>query len=695
MEIKVDEDRLEGGKKLIEHKGKKSFIRIPLRFENWEDRRINHYRIDKIEIIDGNDEEKSPEPPEKKNILERTWENIKKMWGSTGANSRKKITGFYTPEKSRDIDVEPTEDELKTTKVVKHDGLWCEAIVENKKSIKKLEKYKKYKMDLSLLPESGGEIKHEIIFEVESEPKKKPKIRRPPEYYILILNLIFFTTALIISSLWNILLNHDAYGQPVFFKDSVISVAIGLMTGYFGFSIALFIAKLIWPKSDSRHPFKFPEFHFEKDFVKKLKKKRNFAILAAALALSIFLLMVYRPVSLPALPLEYLSYYDSETDLEIEHERVYPWNFSKIRMGINKRQRKTKQPFYVAGLRYDKKNELVPDYYEFTIDDSLMSECTAFSFEEIVDGKRLEGDRRYVFDHICGKKLSDENIEVNFDGKKKFTVIPVDYLTLGQLTKRLKKFYKTISTRNFDINTYITEKNKALCSYKEKFTDSIGTKTVRAEELLGINEFYAKKMDSSFENDIKLMALVWCQLHTSMGFNIKFTGKQVEKILEIFESYYHKKNIKSISEIDGRITQIYLRLLLYIEKNFAEDAYAKIHASINRVLDRSGGEYYLFYLEESVRNNVLFEPYLEASEISLRAAFFKKKCEIFRKLRKAKTILKRIYNLKEADERSKGFIKSLIEALTPKPAAAAKVEGNSTDPVPQLSRMDFSFYLWR
>lgn len=669
MEIKIDDDRLRR-EELVGHEGKDSFIRIPIKFENWKDSRIKHYRIDKLEIIDDKD------PPEqKKNIWERLWESIKKIWTQDNGNSSNGIR-YRTPEKSEKEEPTPSEEEEKTTKVVKHEDLWCKAIVKDKKIFKKTAEHKKYKMDLALLPESGGEIKREIIFGVESEPKKIPeaKMQRPYEYRFLYINLLLFTITFIGLSLWNLFLNHDAYSQPFFFKDSWIGTGIGLLMGYFGFSIAIFIGKLLWRKSDSLPLLKFPELYFENDFVKKLKKKRNFVILSVAFVLAAFLIIFFRPISLPALPLEYLSYYDCETDQEVEHSGVYRWNFSKIRMGLNKKQRKTKQPFYVAGLKYDKKNDLIPDYYEFIIYDNQIGESTTFSFEEIVDGKELEEERKHVCDYICGKKLSDDSIQVKYDGGKKFTVISVGYLTQLQLKKRLKKFSKTISTKEFHSNTFITERDKTLCKYKKSFIDSIGTKTVRAKELLEIIEFYTKKMDTSFENDMKQMALIWCQHHTAVGFNIKFTSRQIERILEIFESYYHKNNIKDISKIDGRLTKFYLRLLLYIEKNFAEGAYGKIHDSISRVLDSSGGEYYLYYLEESVRNNVLFEPYVDASVVSLREAFFNKKREIFRKLRIAKTKLKEIYNLKEADERSKAFINNLIEGLTPKPAVSPTKE---------------------
>jgi hypothetical protein len=114
-----------------------------------------------------------------------------------------------------------------------------------------------------------------------------------------------------------------------------------------------------------------------------------------------------------------------------------------------------------------------------------------------------------------------------------------------------------------------------------------------------------------------------------------------------------------------KTTQLYFRLLLYLEKNFTEDAYRKIHNSISRVLENSGGEYYLYYLEECVRQNLLFYSHFDPSENdSLRIAFFNKKRATFRNLKKSVFELKRISNLREADEGSKDVLRDLIKELS-------------------------------
>ncbi|UCH97627.1 MAG: hypothetical protein JSV88_12480 [Candidatus Aminicenantes bacterium] len=624
----IDKSRLGSEKEIIEHQGDKSSIRIPIKFENRKGKDIKHYRIDKISIID-----------DKKTDNE--------------------ITGFHTPEKS-EKKVGQTEDEKKTTQVVNQENLWCQAIVTDKECIKKLKKQKKYRMDLALLPENGEEIKRKIIF--DKQGTEKPKIPKPSEYWFLYLNLGLFIATLLVLSYWNLVINKDAYGQPFFFKDSWVSVGIGLLLGYFGISILRLIITLTRTPNDYPVFFKYPELFFEKDFIKKMKNKSHLTILLLAAVSTALLIYFFTPISLPPLPSKHFSYYDSENDREIEHPRIYQRNAPNLRMGINKKQRKNKEPLYVAGLRFDKKGDLITDYYEFIIEDSVRGR-TVLNFEDVVDGKELEENQEHVSNYIYGKKLRDDNIKVTFEGGKKFTVTHVHNLTTPQLKKKLGKLYSQISPRNFKIHTFITDKDETISSFQKWFYKSIGTKTVRAEELLAISECYTMEMDTSFENDIKRIAMVWCLLNVSVEFNIKLNSGKIEKILKIFESYYKKNSIKGI---DQRITQLYFRLLLYLEKNFAEDAYSKIHQSITRVLDNSGGEYYLYYLEECVRNSVLFEPYSGAlEEDSLRIAYFKKKRETFGKLEKNITILKRINSIKETDGRSEAFIQSLIEELTP------------------------------
>jgi hypothetical protein len=80
----------------------------------------------------------------------------------------------------------------------------------------------------------------------------------------------------------------------------------------------------------------------------------------------------------------------------------------------------------------------------------------------------------------------------------------------------------------------------------------------------------------------------------------KISDQQIKKILEMYEAYYKKGDTKGIGDIAKSITRVYFRLLLYIEKNFAdteitEDVYKKVHNSIVGVLDSKGkgAGYYL------------------------------------------------------------------------------------------------------
>jgi hypothetical protein len=701
MKIKIDENRFYKEKEPIVHDEEQSNIWIPLKFENWKGKPIKQYRIDKISAIEKK-EEKTGQKEKKKNPIQKIWEMLKQLRQGAGEKNKGKIMEFYTPEKSEEKPTDPNElddEEKKTTKIVKSKGLWCQAIVTDKNEIKKLEQHKKYKMALTLFPEEGGEIKRQIIFEVDRDMKKKeqenkpaPPLRRSPDYLLLYANLFIFIITLLGYLYWNNYLNYETYARPAYLKGSFINLGIGVMVGYFGISILKLIFTLLRApfKFNFSHFFKFPELHFETDFVKKLRSKVSLVILVTAFVLLIPLFLYFRSVPLPPLPSEYFSYYDYNEAREIKPARIYLRDIANVRIGPNKKHFQDKKNIYFAGLKLNGKNEPVPFYKEFTIQDNLMSDRTRFNFAELAAEKELEGNKKYVFDYVCGRKIIGDNIKLVFNGDTGvdagiIKVIHADCLNLGELTRKLKAFHKKISTKNFDIKTFITGKDWILCSYKDEFLKSIGTKTVCANELLGIYEFYTREMNTGFENDIKRMALIWCQFHTALEFNTRFTNRKMQRILEIFESYYKRSNIEGISDIDQRITQVYLRLLLYIEKNFAEGAYEKIHESIARVLDSkgSGGEYYLYYLEECIRNKVLFEPDLETTEESIRERFFKDKLAILKKLRKSVTILKRITGMAGIDERSKTFLEDLIEELTSEPDIPANKEeeppGNSAE----------------
>jgi hypothetical protein len=555
----------------------------------------------------------------------------------------------------------------------------CEAVITEDSNRNKLKTNSNCKVKMSFIPESGDEIKQEVNLKLERGNLHGKVKRNLLEGVILGINFILFIITLVGLIYWNFSSNTNAvYGQFSLFESAKISLLIGTMGGYFcisNFALILKIRDLI--NGDIKNVVKYPELHFETDFIRKIKKPGATGLLILLFAFFLFLYLSLSPVLLPVPKTDYFSFYDFETGIKINEEYIYESDISNVRMGFNENASDNEEPFYAAGLHFDKTGRLEPDYYNFTIEEGIGTTPIKFSFKELTDGKRLEGNKKRVFDFVCGKNPSDDRFKIEYNDKeKKFTVTCVDWLNKDELITGLEKLYnEDPGIRIVDPESVMTGKDKTLSSYKDKFSKLIKNrkKSVRPEELVEVFKNYADRMTGNWTNDMKCMRLIWCQFHAVTGHRIILGDRQINKILEMYESYYKIGDIEGIGDIHKSITVGYLRLLLYIEKHFAEkeipeNAYNKVHRSIANVMDSKGkgADYYLLYLKECVRSKVLFVKYAKPGE-SGRAVFFRNKIENLKKLKSAVGILLQIAGMKEADDGVKTFVAQLIEKINEKP----------------------------
>jgi hypothetical protein len=683
MDIRPNPGNLEDTEKIltVDDEENKLDILIPISFENWKGKSIKQYRIDQI-------------TPIKKKHTGKSW--LKKL----RRDDNQGIPNFRTPDEVGEKADPPPEKELKTTTILKpivpidknetlSQSLKCITSIDiNNEQHKKLKKHKEYKVNLALISDDGAEIKREVI--VNEKDKTTPiRIRKKGENLLFTINFFLFLLTASWLFAWNNVLNPDAYGYNGFwtlvFKQSVLNLFIGAFTAYIGISAIYLLIKLISslfkPKGvlipGIRCSFNYPEMSFKNTFVSKLKTKSSLALILTVIVLAIPLYIFSRSFELPPLPdsIEGLSYYDSEKGVEIKSPRIYKTAVSTVKIAVNdkySRSRSPLHPFYVGELEFDRNNNLIIKYKNFNIENIDTDSKTSLPFEDIVYGKELKKIKRNVRDIILGKeKKENDNVIEWHPSEGTFTVTRYQFWSLDELKDELTNFSQNFDITKFDPKTSCIDKDETLRSYKDEFIKSSGsTKIVRAKELLELYLYYtdstdSKRLDSSFANDTRKLAMLYCQFNASTDFNIRFTPGQIKQILGAFEDYY-TGTVKNIRDVDGRITQLFLRLLLFIEKNFTEDSRPDFHDSIAGVLEGKGkgGEYYLYYLAECARNNVLFSAASEDEE-SERILFFKSKKDTINLLTGARNKLKGILSISPRDKRLQKFAAELSKPSAP------------------------------
>jgi len=675
MEIIVDGNHLKGGKDLYTFKTSETTLFIPIIFDGWSDEnisKIKHYRIDKIEVLESDRSEEN----KKESIV---------------------IKQFHTPDRyGRKRD--------KTTAIVNPQALTCEAIVceaivTGENCREKLKSKPNCKAEISFITESGNEIKREIELKMDKVERKSKRKRL--ERIRLSINFILFFFTFFGLTYWNFKFNSEpVYGQFGLFKSSIISLLIGAMGGYFCISnLALFskIREII--NGNLKGVIRYPELHFGTDFVKKLKTQIATWILIVLTCLTLYLWFLQIPVRLPVPKIEYFSFYDSRKNVEINEKYIYAGDIPIVRMGVNDKKSINKEPIYFASLINNKKGELEPSYNEFTINEGIGITPTKFSFEELTNQNKLGGNKKRVFDFVCGKKPGDDRLKISYDaGAMIFTITFVDWFNKDELLTGLENFYnENVISSKLDLENFMTNGDKILCSYKNEFIKSIkkARKSVTSEGLVEVFKNYTGLMTGNTANDIKCMRLIWCQFHAATGYGITISDQQITEMLGLYESYYNRGDIKGIGDIAKSITRGYFRLLLYIEKNFTEkeipeNAYNNFHKSFEKILDSKGkgAGYYLFYLKECVRHKALFVKYAKPGE-SRREVFFTNKIENFRMLSSAEGKLKEIANMKEADKKVRIFIGTLIQGLSNKSSSLGKVGGDTYNYIISLMKNCF------
>lgn len=630
MEISVEEKG-----EFIKHKGNKSTLNIKVKIKDLEGKPIEKYQIDRIVALD--------EPP--KNWLQKiiAYFNKKKNTGEICVENPE------TPNVYGDKPVEEILLDKKTTilsEPIKDTGEFpCTAEVKNKNFKDK----NKYKMDLTLITENNGEIKRRVIIKQGDNQSQDSKLKKGKGWYTRYLTFIFFISTAVLMLWWNLTENSNIYDQPFPVSHSVINFLIGCLTGFFGITLLGMIVNIIsamYQRKSIKTVASFPEVYLEPFIIKKLGKGWVLLSMVIIFLVSIMVMAIFRSVPLPLLPTDDFAYYDYEKEVEINTPRkIYRKDFSKVRVGLNKYLSKRKPPLYFANLAFDKSGKPYINYKNYSINVKGREKDIPFQFKVFYNPQLLEDYKDYrdyldtLYSHVRGKKngTRDAKYKCNLENDT-FFIEQIEHLSGENIADQLTNFSEKEYKRNTDFKTILSERDPNVIAYNNFFEIPSGV-VVRANELVDRYEEYMGEMGNGLQSAIKRSTLIWCQFNVSKEYHIDFLQNDIERIIGPFEKFYKKYNV--VSNVSKKLTQVYIRLLLKIERDFARECNI-FHQAISRVLEDSGGEFYLLYLEECIRNDLLSGHEEDNEPKTLRMKYFEGKLGTIRKLGGWKQDLERI-----------------------------------------------------